>query len=61
MRLTVSSSNWFECELYLKQNYFSYRRDYLYSTRSGMVDIEFTNKDAYAMFSSRWADRLLSE
>lgn len=60
MRLTISITNWFECELYLKQNYFSYRRDYYYYTRGGIVDIEFVNCDAYDMFSTRWADRLLS-
>ncbi len=58
-RLTISNTSWFECRMYLEHNYYTLNRDYRYSIVGSTVSIDFMSSDAYELFKSRWASKLL--
>lgn len=51
----IPNTAWFECNLYLEQNYIKHRQDYTYSSVAGYVNIHFKTQQHYTMFVERWS------
>lgn len=52
----IPNTAWFECNLYLEQNYIKHRTDYSYSnTGFGAIIIQFYSKSHQEQFLARWA------
>lgn len=57
--VTIPYSAWHQCGLYLEQNYYMHKRDYLYYHKGSTVVLDFFASDVYDMFVRRWTNCIL--
>lgn len=54
----IPNQHWFECNLYLEQNYIKHRQDYSYSSTAGYINIAFYSQAHFDMFVARWVNTI---
>ena len=58
MQVRIPYAMWFECQLYLTQNYIMPRTDYKLTLESMTYTIEFFRSSHYEQFWARYGARL---